>query len=174
MQLVSRFAPRSPVLRADHPLSDEQIRTAAPSIFAESPHESRSPRYSYIPTAVVLTALRKEGFAPFMVFQSRVRLEDRRAYTKHMLRLRHASQIDGSEANEIILLNSHDGTSSYQMLAGMFRFVCQNGLVCGQTVADVRVPHKGNVTDHVIEGAYEVLRDFERVEHARDGMQAVC
>ena len=42
------------------------------------------------------------------------------------------------EANEIILLNSHDGTSSYQMLAGMFRFVCSNGLVCGDTVADVR------------------------------------
>lgn len=35
-----------------------------------------------------------------------------------MIRLRHASQIEGREANEIILLNSHDGTSSYQMLAG--------------------------------------------------------
>src|SRR3546814_6865351 len=69
-----------------------------------------------------------------------------------MIRLRHASQINGREANEIILLNSHDGTSSYQMLAGMFRFVCQNGLVCGDTVADVRVPHKGDVAGHVIEG----------------------
>ncbi|OZA36388.1 MAG: F plasmid protein 32-like protein (CMGI-2), partial [Hydrogenophilales bacterium 17-64-34] len=29
-----------------------------------------------------------------------------------MLRLRHAAQINGAEANEIILLNSHDGTSS--------------------------------------------------------------
>ncbi|MNW03587.1 hypothetical protein D3C71_1995420 [compost metagenome] len=38
-------------------------------------------------------------------------------------RLRHASQINGREANEIILLNSHDGTSSYQMLAGMFRLL---------------------------------------------------
>lgn len=44
----------------------------------------------------------------------------------------------GAEANEIILLNSHDGTSSYQMLAGMLRFVCKNGLVCGDAVADVR------------------------------------
>ena len=76
-----------------------------------------------------------------MVTQTRVRHDDRRDYTKHMIRLRHASQINGREANEIILLNSHDGTSSYQMLAGMFRFVCSNGLVCGDTVADVRVPH---------------------------------
>ena len=65
MQLASRFAPRSPVLRADHPLSDDQIRTVAPSIFADTPHESRSERYSYIPTAAVLTELRKEGFQPF-------------------------------------------------------------------------------------------------------------
>ena len=81
-----------------------------------------------------------------------------------MIRLRHASQINGAEANEIMLLNSHDGTSSYQMLAGMFRFVCSNGLVCGDTVADVRVPHKGDVAGHVIEGAFEVLSGFERVQ----------
>ena len=90
-----------------------------------------------------------------------------------MIRLRHASQINGREANEIILLNSHDGTSSYQMLAGMFRFVCSNGLVCGDTVANVRVPHKGDVAGHVIEGAYEVLHGFDRAQESRDAMRAI-
>lgn len=173
MQLATRFASRSPVLRSDYPLSDDQIRAVAPSIFADAPHESRSERYSYIPTATVLQELRGEGFEPFMVCQTRVRHDDRREYTKHMIRLRHASQINGREANEIILLNSHDGTSSYQMLAGMFRFVCQNGLVCGDTVADVRVPHKGDVAGHVIEGAYEVLHGFDRAQESRDAMQAI-
>ncbi len=173
MKLASRFTSHSPMLRADHPLSDDQIRAVAPSIFAEAPHESRSQRYSYIPTAAVLTELRREGFQPFMVCQTRVRHEERREYTKHMLRLRHASQINGAEASEIILLNSHDGTSSYQMLAGMFRFVCQNGLVCGETLADVRVPHKGNVTDDVIEGAYTVLHGFEQVQDTRNAMRAI-
>ncbi|MBH1856612.1 DUF945 domain-containing protein [Stenotrophomonas maltophilia] len=173
MQLASRFASRSPSLRSDYPLSDDQIHRVAPSIFADAPHASRSERYSYIPTAAVLTELRKEGFQPFMVAQTRVRNEDRRDYTKHMIRLRHASQINGAEANEIVLLNSHDGTSSYQMLAGMFRFVCSNGLVCGDTVADVRVPHKGDVAGSVIEGAYEVLSGFERVKENRDAMRAI-
>jgi|TARA_Y100000780_G_C13642370_1_gene401071 hypothetical protein len=171
--LASRFASHSPVLRSDSPLSDDQIRRVAPSIFAEAPHESRSQRYAYIPTSQVLAELRKEGFRPFMVTQTRVRNDDRRDYTKHMLRLRHASQINGREANEIILLNSHDGTSSYQMLAGMFRFVCSNGLVCGDTVADVRVPHKGDVAGQVIEGAYEVLSGFECVKQSRDAMRAI-
>jgi hypothetical protein len=172
MQLASRFASQSPVLRADHPLSDDQIRAVAPSIFGEDKHASRSERYSYIPTNAVLTELRKEGFQPFMICQTRVRQDDRRNFTKHMIRLRHASQINGAEANEVILLNSHDGTSSYQMLAGMFRFVCKNGLVCGDTVADVRVPHKGDVAAQVIEGAYEVLHGFDRAEASRDAMRA--
>ncbi|HFH3909406.1 TPA: DUF932 domain-containing protein [Pseudomonas aeruginosa] len=172
--LASRFASRSPVLRSDSPLSDDQIHRVTPSIFAEAPHESRSQRYAYIPTATVLTELRKEGFQPFMVTQTRTRHEDRRDYTKHMIRLRHASQINArGEANEIILLNSHDGTSSYQMLAGMFRFVCSNGLVCGDTVADVRVPHKGDVAGQVIEGAYRVLRGFDRALESRQSMQAI-
>ena len=173
MQLASRFASRSPVLRSEHPLSDDQIRRVAPSIYAEDKHDSRSERYSYIPTAAVLTKLRTEGFQPFMVCQTRVRDDGKREHTKHLLRLRHASQINGREANEIILLNSHDGSSSYQMLAGMFRFVCHNGLVCGDTVADVRVPHKGDVAGHVIEGAYEVLHGFERAQESREAMQAV-
>ena len=173
MSLATRFASRSPVLRADRPLSDDQIRAVAPSIFADAPHGSRSERYAYIPTATVLTKLRQEGFEPFMVCQTRVRNEDRREYTKHLIRMRHASQINGSEANEIILLNSHDGTSSYQMLAGMFRFVCHNGLVCGDTAADIRVPHKGDVAGQVIEGAYEVLQGFGQVRQSRDAMRAI-
>ena len=173
MQLASRFASRSPSLRSDYPLTDDQIHRVAPSIFADAPHESRSQRYAYIPTAAVLAELRKEGFQPFMVTQTRVRDEGKREHTKHMIRLRHASQINGAEANEIVLLNSHDGTSSYQMLAGMFRFVCSNGLVCGDTVADVRVPHKGDVASSVIEGAFEVLSGFERVKESRDAMRTI-
>jgi hypothetical protein len=64
MQLASNFSYRSPVLRSESPLSDAQIRTVAPSIFAEAPHESRSERYSYIPTATLLQELRGEGFGP--------------------------------------------------------------------------------------------------------------
>jgi hypothetical protein len=173
MQLSSRFATRSPVLRADQPLSDEQIRSVAPSIFAEDKHASRSERYAYIPTGAVLAELRQEGFQPFMVCQTRVRDDGKREHTKHMVRLRHADQINGEEANEIILLNSHDGTSSYQMLAGMFRFVCKNGLVCGDAVADLRIPHKGDVVGHVIEGAYDVLDGFDLVRERRDEMRAL-
>jgi hypothetical protein len=60
------------------------------------------------------------------------------------------------------------------MLPGLFRGVCTNGLVCGQSFGEVRVPHKGDVVEKVIEGAYEVLGIFDRVEEKRDAMQSLC
>ena len=154
--------------RSNRPLSDEEIRRVAPSVFADGKHDSRSGRYTHIPTIEVLNGLRREGFEPFMACQARVRDESRLGYAKHMLRLRHASRIESDEANEIVLINSHDGTSSYQMLAGVFRFVCQNGMVVGETVEDLRIPHRGDVVGQVIEGAYRILDDFERVDESRE------
>ncbi|MBC8751616.1 MULTISPECIES: DUF932 domain-containing protein [Paraburkholderia] len=170
--LASRFASNAVVLRSDNPLTNNEIAEVAPSILAQSAHESRSARYSYIPTVDMLDALRKEGFQPFMVCQTRVRKEGMRDYTKHMLRLRHADQITGREANEVILLNSHNGASSYQMIAGMFRWACQNGIVCGNVLNDIRIPHKGNVIGEVIEGAFKVLKSFEATTEQREGMAA--
>jgi hypothetical protein len=173
MRLASKFGAHSPILRSNEPLTEDQMRGVAPSIFAEAAHASRSQRYAYIPTSTVLASLREEGFQPFMVAQTRVREASRHEFTKHMIRLRHARQINDTEANEIILLNSHDGTSSYQMVSGMLRFVCCNGIVCGDSVSDVRVPHKGQIIEQVIEGAYEVLDGFGRVREKRDAMRAV-
>jgi hypothetical protein len=172
--LATRFARNTQVFRSDSPLGEEQMRGVAPSIFATGKHASRSERYAYIPTIDVLRGLRKEGLEPFMLAQSKSRVEGKSEYTKHMIRMRHAAQVDARpEANEIILINSHDGASSYQMLAGVFRFVCCNGLVCGTVANDIRIPHKGNVQDDVIEGAFRVLDDFQAVDASPDGMKAL-
>jgi hypothetical protein len=172
--LATRFARNTRVMRADQPLNEDQMRSTAPSIFAEGKHASRSERYTYIPTIDVLRGLRKEGFEPFMVAQGASRIEGKAEFTKHMIRMRHAGQVQTRpEANEIILINSHDGASSYQMLAGMFRFVCCNGLVVGKVVEDIRIPHKGNVQGEVIEGAFRVLDEFEAAQESAEGMKAL-
>ena len=173
MQLASRLAYRAPAIRSARPLEDEEIARVVTSIFAAEAHDSRSERYTYIPTIDVLRGLSKGRFQPFMAAQTRVRNHDKREHTKHMIRLRHADQVAGREANEIILLNSHDGSSSYQMLAGMFRFVCQNAMVCGDTLADFRVPHKGDVVGQVIEGAFTVLDSFDKATEQRESMEAL-
>ncbi|MGA8122490.1 DUF932 domain-containing protein [Rouxiella badensis] len=171
-RLSSRFGTAN-IIRRDRPLTNDELAQFVPSVFSEDKHASRSERYTYIPTISLLDNLRKEGFQPFFACQTRVRNDDKRDHTKHMLRLRREGQITGKEVPEIILLNSHDGSSSYQMIPGMFRFVCCNGMVCGTRFGEVRVPHKGDVVERVIEGAYEVLNVFERVEEQREAMQCL-
>jgi len=172
--LATYFTQQSRVMRSEQPLSEDWMQRVAPSIFAQGKHQSRSDRYSYIPTIEVLRSLRKEGFEPFMVAQGSSRVEGKAAFTKHMIRMRHAGQVQTRpEVNEIILINSHDGASSYQMLAGMFRFVCCNGLVVGEVVEDIRIPHKGNIQGEVIEGAFRVLDEFEAVEEHSEAMKAL-
>ena len=154
MRLASRFG-RTNSIRQERPLTNDELIQVVPSIFSEEKHNSRSERYTYIPTITLLDKLRDEGFQPFFACQSRVRDEDKRGHTKHMVRLRREGGSKGKEVPEIILLNSHDGSSSYQMIPGMFRFVCTNGLVCGTSFGEIRVPHKGDVVGQVIEGAYD-------------------
>ena len=180
--LATSFASNTRVLRADQPLDEDQMRRTAPSIFATGKHVSRSDRYAYIPTIDVLRGLRREGFEPFMVAQGASRIEGKAEYTKHLIRMRHQRDArhsrgpvghDRQEANEIILINSHDGASSYQMLAGMFRYVCCNGLVVGDIVEDIRIPHKGNIQDEVIDGAFRVLDEFAQVDAHADAMKTL-
>ncbi|HCB0001144.1 MULTISPECIES: DUF932 domain-containing protein [Enterobacteriaceae] len=172
MRLASRFG-RTNQIRRDRPLTHDELRQHVPSVFGEDKHESRSDRYCYIPTITLLENLQREGFQPFFACQSRVRDPDRREHTKHMLRLRRAGQINDQQVPEIIILNSHDGASSFQLLPGIFRSVCTNSLVCGQSFGEIRVPHRGNVVERVIEGAYEVLGIFDQVEEKREAMQSL-
>jgi hypothetical protein len=76
-------------------------------------------------------------------------------------------------AREVIVLNAHDGTSSVQLMAGGFETVCTNCLFRGTVDHNVRVPHKGNIRDKVIEGAYTVLESLGEMEAERQVMRAL-
>jgi hypothetical protein len=156
-----QFNQRYNIKRNAEPLSEDRMRQLAPSIFADDKHDSRSARYTYIPTIDVVRGLVKEGFHPVAVRQSNTRDESRADFTKHMIRFRRdGAQYSavGQTLPEVVLVNSHDGTSSYQLDAGLFRLVCLNGMVVNSgALAHIKVPHKGDVLGQVIEGAFEVI-----------------
>ncbi len=166
---TARFGSGAAIMRARHGefLDANQVRSVAPSIFAEDKHASRSSRYTYIPTGAVLAGLEKEGFRVTEVRQGGSRDDEKRAFTKHMVRLRHASDagqmVAGDSVRELILVNSHDGTSSYQLMSGLFRIVCSNGLITCENGQMQRVAHKGDIINNVIEGAYTLLEDSKLI-----------
>ena len=143
------------------------MRAIAPSIFAEQAHHSRSDRFRPIPTIEVLRGLGKEGFSVVAAKQCIVRHDDRRDFTKHMLRLRRLDDDKkyrvGDTVFEVLLKNANDGSAAYDLLAGMFKILCMNSLV-SQTgdMESLRVRHSGDVQSKVIEGTYRVLDTAEQ------------
>lgn len=77
MRLASRFG-LTHSIRQERPLTNDELVKVVPSVFSEEKHNSRSDRYTYIPTITLLDKLREEGFQPFFACQSRVRDEDKR------------------------------------------------------------------------------------------------
>lgn len=71
-RLASRFGAANIICR-DRPLTREELFRVVPSVFSEDKHESRSERYTYIPTISLLDSLQREGFQPFFACQTRVR-----------------------------------------------------------------------------------------------------
>jgi Domain of unknown function (DUF932) len=147
------------------PMTDDHLRRVAPSIFASDKHASRSDRYSYIPTSEIVTAMRREGFQPISAKQGNSRVEGKADFTKHLIRFAKAGtdvvarQIGGLYP-ELVLVNSHDGTSSYHLMPGMMRCVCLNGLlVSDKAFESLKVHHTGDVVSKVIEGSYSVISD---------------
>ena len=172
-QLATRFGRNAHQISGREPLDNEALYRHVPSIFAREAHDSRSDRYVYVPTIDIVEGVRREGWFPFFAVQSVPRDGSRHGHAKHMLRLRRADGIGKPEAAEVIIVNSHDGTSAYQMFAGMLRFVCTNSMIAGERFEEVRVPHKGNIEHDIIEGVYTVAEDFPRLIDASETMKGI-
>jgi hypothetical protein len=159
------------------PWSEDQIRTSAPSVFADSPWMKMSGRYKFVPTIEVCRWLGDVGFLPVKAMQSRSRTEGKAEFTKHMIRFRHQDQLDvevqrvGQEFPEITLVNSHDGTACYQLYPSIYRAICTNGLIVhGEDLDGISVRHKGGKEFHqeIIDATYRLIEEtpqtFRQVE----------
>lgn len=148
-------------------LTEDELRKLAPSIFAKEAHYSRSERFAPIPTIDVLRGLQKEGFFPVGARQAPCRQEGKENFTKHLIRLRRLDNVEafkvGDTVCEVLLKNANDGTSAYDLMAGLFRIACLNSLTAQTgTIDELKVRHSGDAVTKVIEGTYRVLGEAQK------------
>ena len=125
-----------------------------------------SGRYGFIPTNEIVDAFSRDGWVLTKGTEAKVRLESRQGLQRHLLRFAHESQLEVSQGEriEMLLINSHDGTSSVQLAAGVYRLACANGLVVADsTVASIRLGHHKLEMDTVIHSAHAILGQAEKV-----------
>lgn len=156
-------------------LSVQQLAHSAPAVFAQQAAACTGPRYVFISTRDIVDALGEAGFVPTLAVQTRSRSTERAGHALHMLRFQPVVQSLSLEdvLGEIVLVNSHDGRSAYELRAGLFRPVCTNGLLTA--IGDfglVHVSHRGNVVANVVEAARRISGEFARVGEAVEAMRA--
>ena len=153
----------------------EDLRKVAPSAFAGNYDPKRSDRYSFLPTERLVNAVMDQGWE----LQS-AKQNGRSDYSRHMIRfinpaLGFMNLQNDKVRPQIILDNSHNGTSYAQFHMGLFRLVCTNGLV-------VAMPgfYETSKIRHMGMDAFEIKKMLENAaEHYRlvgtnlENMQAV-
>ena len=142
------------------PITLDQVRNIAPSVFAERPADYVSPAYNFVQTSKILELMMEAGWKIIHAKQQKVRDVSKKDHTKHTILLRNP-QFEGVRTlggliPTIKMFNSHNWASTFGMNAGMMRLVCGNGLlVSGPEYANFNIRH-----DKVMEDIMIILETF--------------
>lgn len=151
---------------------------SAPSALASRPAPSTSAKYTFIDTREVVARLADEGYVVSSARQASPRKRDP-LFTRHMLEFRRPEDQElHQRANlgtvpRILFTNSHDGSSAATVRAGLYRFVCSNGLVVGRDVAMFTARHAADAAADVIQRVRELARQTDRTYQSIERWQAV-
>ena len=149
-------------------LNNDELRNRAPSIFASEPAADVSERYSFLPTSSILEGMREHGWLPVRAEQQSVRTETRRGFQKHLIRFARVESLKTWAKNEvrpeIVLLNSHDKSSAYQLHCGLLRMVCLNGMVVADaTFQHISIKHVWFTPESVINASFAILEAVPQI-----------
>jgi len=129
--------------RADAmPLNNDEIYKRAPSVFALDKSPRLTERYGQVTTSNAIGILADFGFFPVQAAQV-----GKGQHAKHMLAFAETRPTFNEGRPELVLYNSHDGTSALKMFAGFFRFICSNGMVAGEGFKNRMLHTAGTVSN---------------------------
>ena len=167
--------------------SKDELREIAPSIFSTKPSPEVSTKYSHIPTDKLIDDMDLLGWKVIDAKEVNARQKSTIGYQKHLVVFRNPDIVinqmpnnivesstsptgyrktDGTFAKknpidtvfpQILLTNSHDGKNAFTFTAGLFRMVCENGLVVSTNEFEkVAIRHMGYDFDELQKQIHEM------------------
>jgi len=133
-----------------------------------------SDKYRLAKTSDIVKRIEGLGFTMEKFVAMKVRKKERQGYQKH--RAVFTSPLLKATSDgvpQLLLTNSHDGTSSVILQLGFFRFICSNGLVVGNNIIEpIRVRHSGNDFDerlivainHIVAQAHKLTESIDKMK----------
>jgi len=112
-----------------------EVIEKCPAVMTDIRSPDTSKRYGLVNTMEAMNVLSDYGYRPTRAIQQPNRIEGRQKFNKHLIAFSHKDELaktDLESRTEVLLYNSHDGKSSLKLFSGVFRFVCDNGIVAGE------------------------------------------
>ena len=131
-------------------------------------------RYVHVPTEKVIEDVMKLGWTPINAYRVNTR-KARKGTGRHMVKFVNYDFMEEgkTEYPELLLTNSHDGTTAFKLDVGIFRLVCSNGMVVkSQDFGSMRVRHYGYDFETIkgaVNGLVEQIPDYlKQVENMKE------
>ena len=133
-------------------------------------HLGISDKYVHVPTEQVIEDVMKLGWSPINAYRVNSR-KKRNGVGRHMIKFVNYDfmQEGKTEYPELLLTNSHDGTTAFKLDVGIFRLVCSNGMVIkSQDFGSMKVRHYGydfetikGAVNKLVEQIHDYLKQVE-------------
>ena len=160
----------------------DDVRRFAPSVFQDHAHERTSAKYNHYNTARVLETLIANDWQIIGASEARTRLEDKQGFQKHMIRLQHP-QLSGDRSllakvgdttfGNIVITNSSYGDAAYNLMLGLLRLACTNGLIVDEPAFEQRFRHTSVTEEQIIEAQFRVIEEFPMVAGKVETFRAI-
>ena len=158
------------------PLTQTQLKELAPTLFTEQPHFEVSDKYHFIPTIEIVNQIIAHNWHPVSVSEASVRDENKEGYQQHYVRFRHFEDLLNPRDNavELLLFNSHDRTKSFSISAGIYRFICANGLVLSDNVFEsYKIKHLGDRKNDVVTAVTNITNIKSKLEDKLNQLSSI-
>lgn len=136
-------------INSNEVLSIDDVKDKAGSVFSESSSEDVSRLYNHISTSTIIDDMQLLGWHMVDAKEVKARKDRTKGFQKHLIVFRNNSlKIEDKKGDvvypQILLTNSHDGRNSFTFTAGLFRMVCENGLVVStENFGTIKIRHMG-------------------------------
>jgi hypothetical protein len=150
-------------------LTRHDLSNIVPSALANEHDGRRSNRYTFVPTTDIVDSMEANGWGVVRARGPKSRTELSRGFGLHQLEFQSRDAVaiadprmNGIGAKPIFprihIINSHNGTSRFEVLAGLYALVCSNGLmVSTSSVGEFSVRHNNGFN---ADEAHRIIGEF--------------
>ena len=155
----------------------ESIKVRVPAAFSETRSPIRSDSYDFISSEGIMTTFQKNNW--FINTATQVRNQKKKQhmanFSKHLITFRNPDlpTVNGIFP-QINLINAHNGSTSFQLMADLYQMVCSNGLIVSDSEFEsIKIRHRFLNPEVISNAIKEIVDTVPLIVGKVDAMESV-